>query len=155
MALSRSTLVAGTASGSMATLMETPCVGFSRLWCADDPGSDGYARVACDRLHGHAARLSDAGTPGAGGAAQGPAQRSSVCLPRSPKRSCEGDLARWPGSMPVHQKTGERAVHLAFGCGRCSDDLAGAVELSIVRDRLAQPARKPASDAGRIAAFTV
>src|SRR3954469_15298884 len=93
----------------MATLMETHYVAFSMLWYADDPGSDRRTSVACDRLHGHAPRLSVAGTPGPGGAAQGPAQRSSVCLPRSPKRSCEGDLARWPGSMPVHQKTGERA----------------------------------------------
>lgn len=67
----------------------------------------------------------------------------------------EGDLARWPGSMPVHQKTRERKVHLAIGCGRSSDDLAGADELPVVRNRLVQPARNPASNAGRIAAFTV
>lgn len=35
---------------------------------------------------------------------QGPAQRPSVRLPRSPKRSCEGDLARWPRSMPVTKR---------------------------------------------------
>ena len=29
----------------MATLMETPCVEFSMLWCADDPDSDGRASV--------------------------------------------------------------------------------------------------------------
>lgn len=34
-----------------------------------------------------------------------------------------------------HQKTRERAVHLAFGCGRSSDDLAGADELPVVRNR--------------------
>ena len=72
-------------------------------------------------------------------------------LPRSPKRSCEGDLARWPGGMPVHQKTRERKVHLAIGCGRSSDDLSGADELSVVRNRLAQPSRSAASNAGRIA----
>src|SRR5947207_10725003 len=31
----------------------------------------------------------------------------------------------------------ERAVHLAFGCGRSSDDLSGADELPVVRNRLA------------------
>ena len=117
----------------------------------DDPGSDGRASVARDRLHGHAPGFSVVGTPSAGGAAQGPAQRSSVRVPRSPKRSCEGDLARWPGGMPVHQKTRERKVHLAIGCGRSSDDLTGADELSVVRNRLAQPSRSAATNAGRIA----
>lgn len=42
----------------MATLMETRYVAFSMLWYADDPGSDGRASVAGDRLHGHAPRLS-------------------------------------------------------------------------------------------------
>lgn len=56
----------------MATLMETRYVAFSMLWYADDPGSDGLASVAGDRLHGHAPRLSVAGTPSAGGAAQDP-----------------------------------------------------------------------------------
>lgn len=65
-------MVAGTASGSMATLMETRYVVFSMLWYADDPGSDGRASVARDRVHGHSPRLSVVGTPGAGGAAQGP-----------------------------------------------------------------------------------
>src|SRR6516165_3329290 len=115
-ASSRLILVADIASGSMATLMETRCVEFSMLWCADDPGSDRRASVARDRLHGYAQRLSVVGTPSAGGAAQRPAQRSSVRLPRSPLRSCEDDLARWPGSMPVYQKTRERKVHLAIGC---------------------------------------
>ena len=144
---------ADTASGSMATLMETRYVAFSMLWFADDPGSDRRASVARDRLHRHAPRLPVVGTPGAGGAAQGPAQRSSVRLPRSPKRPCETDLARWPGSMPFYQKARERKVHLAIGCGRSSDDLVGAVELSVVRHRLAHPARNPASDAGRITVF--
>ncbi|WP_354084606.1 hypothetical protein [Bradyrhizobium sp. S3.3.6] len=36
-------------------------------------------------------------------------------LPRSPQRSCEADLARWPGSMPFYQKTRARKVHLAIG----------------------------------------
>src|SRR6478735_4804983 len=76
-ASSRLILVVGTASGSMATLMETRYVAFSMLWYADDPGSDGRASVAGDRLHGHAPGLSVVGTPSAGGAAQGPAQRSS------------------------------------------------------------------------------
>ncbi|MFK4495990.1 hypothetical protein ABIF86_000281 [Bradyrhizobium japonicum] len=56
-------LVVGIASGSMATLMETCYVAFSMLWPADDPGSDGCASVARDRLHGHAPRLSVVGTP--------------------------------------------------------------------------------------------
>ena len=115
-ASSRLILVAGTASGSMATLMETRYVAFSMLWSADDdPGSDGRASVARDRLHGYAPRLSVVGAPSAGGAAQRPAQRSSVRLPRSPKRSCEADLARWPGSMPFYQKTRARKVYLAIG----------------------------------------
>lgn len=38
--------------------METRYVAFSMLWYADDPGSDGRASVARDRLHGHAPRLS-------------------------------------------------------------------------------------------------
>ena len=42
----------------MAKLMETRYVAFSMLWFADDPGSDGRASVAGDRLHGHAPRLS-------------------------------------------------------------------------------------------------
>src|ERR1700756_3268015 len=45
----------------------------------------------------------------------------------------------------------ERKVYMAIRCGRSCDDLAGADELSVVRNRLAQPARTPASDAGRIA----
>jgi hypothetical protein len=52
--------------------------------------------------------------------------------------------------VPVYQETRERKVHLAIGCGRSSDDLAGTDELPVVRNRLAQPARNPASDAGRI-----
>ncbi|WP_346659209.1 IS66 family insertion sequence element accessory protein TnpB [Bradyrhizobium sp. 2] len=36
---------------------------------------------------------------------------------RSPQRSCEGDLARWPGGMPVYQETGERKVYMAIRCG--------------------------------------
>jgi transposase len=55
------------------------------------------------------------------------------------------------GGMPVHQKTRERKVHLAIGCGRSSDDLTGADELSVVRNRLAQPSRSAATNAGRIA----
>ena len=60
-ASSRLILVPGTASGSMATLMEKRYVVFSMLWSADDPGSDGRASVARDRLHGHAPRLSVVG----------------------------------------------------------------------------------------------
>lgn len=52
MASSRLILVSGTPSGSMATLMQTRYVLFSMLWSADDPGSDGRASVARDRLHG-------------------------------------------------------------------------------------------------------
>ncbi len=81
---------------------------------ADDPGSDRRASVARDRLHRYAQRLCVVGTPGAGGAVQRPAQWSSVRLPWSPQRSCEGDLARWPGSMPVYQKARERPVHLLW-----------------------------------------
>jgi hypothetical protein len=50
----------------MATLMETRYLAFSMLWYADDPGSNGRASVAGDRLHGHAPRFSVVGTPGAG-----------------------------------------------------------------------------------------
>jgi hypothetical protein len=55
------------------------------------------------------------------------------------------------GQHACSPKTGERAVHVAFGCGRSGDDLTGADELPVVRNRLAQPARNPASDADRIA----
>lgn len=93
-ASSRLILVPGTASGSMATSMATRSVVFSMLWCADDPGSDVRASVAGDRPHGYAPRLSVVGAPSAGGAAKGPAQRSSVRLPWSAQQSCEDDLAR-------------------------------------------------------------
>ena len=55
------------------------------------------------------------------------------------------------GACLFTKKLGERKVHLAIGCGRSSDDLTGADELSVVRNRLAQPSRSLASDAGRIA----
>ena len=39
-----------------------------------------------------------------------------VLLQRAPFRSDKNHLARFSGSVPVHQKTGERKIHLAFGC---------------------------------------
>jgi transposase len=55
------------------------------------------------------------------------------------------------GACLFAKKTREREVHLAIGCGRSSDDLTGADELSVVRNRLAQPSRSAATNAGRIA----
>src|SRR5690242_9635799 len=79
--------------------------GSSMCLDADDFCAGECASVAGDRLHGYAQRLPVAGPPSSGGAAQRTAQRSFVCLPWSPQRSCEGDLARWSGSLLVHKKT--------------------------------------------------
>ena len=67
-ASSRLILVAGTASGSMATLIRT-ChpIAFSRLWNTDDPDPDGRASVAGDGPYRHAVWLSELGSAGAGG----------------------------------------------------------------------------------------
>src|SRR5215472_11120163 len=120
-----------------------------------DPDPDGRASVAGDGPYRHAVWLSEPGSARAGSAQARRHGRRSFLLQGQTRRSFEGHLARWPGSMPVYQKTRERKVYLAIGCRRIGNDLSGAVELSVVRDRLAQTSRNPASDAGRIAAFTV
>ena len=45
----------------------------------------------------------------------------------------------------------ERGRFIWPSCGRSRDDLTGADELSVVRNRLAQPSRSAATNAGRIA----
>lgn len=39
-----------------------------------------------------------------------------ICLPWSAQQSCENDLARWSGGVPVYKEARERRVHLAIRC---------------------------------------
>lgn len=106
----------GAASGSMATLMETRYVAFSMLWSADDPIPTG-ARVwlatgyrtcaeAFRRWHSRCRRCCAR-------------TRSAVICSCSAvaEATCEGDLARWPGRMPVYQKIRQSKVHLPSVAG--------------------------------------
>src|SRR3954454_21896436 len=124
--------------------------GFLMFWSADDPGPEWCAGVAGDRPYRYAKGLSVAGVAGAGGAQARSAERSSVLLPWSPRRSFEGDLARRPGGMPVRQAAGTGPFPVALDCRWSGDDLGGPARLSAVRHRLAQPAGDMAPDLGRV-----
>src|SRR4051794_17831336 len=78
-----------------------------------DPAPDGRASVAGDGPYGHAVWLSDPGSARAGSAQARCYGRWSFLLQGQTRRSFEGDLARWPGSMPFYKKARERKVHLA------------------------------------------
>ena len=80
--------------------------GFWRCWSGHDPGSERRAGVAGDRPHRYAQGVCEPVVAGAGGAAARSAERSSVLLPRTQRRSFEGDLARRPGRVPVHEAAG-------------------------------------------------
>ena len=79
-----------------------------------------------------------------------PLERSSVLLSWPSRRSFEGDLARRPGGVPVHEAAGTGPLPVAVAGRWRRDDLAGAARLSAVRDRLAQSAGDLASDLGRM-----
>src|ERR1700758_2799864 len=125
----------------MATLTWSRYCGSSAdLRRCHDPASKRRAGVAGDRSFRHAEGLSRVGAAGAGSAATRSAERSPVLLSWTPWRSDEGDLARRPGGVPVHEETGERSFHMAVAGGRLCIDLTSADELSFVRHRLAPSA---------------
>ena len=70
------------------------------------------------------------------------------CFRGRQRRSFEGDLARRPGRVPVHEAAGTRALPVAEPGRRRGDDLGGAARLSSLRDRLATSAGNLASDLG-------
>ena len=102
----------------------------------------------CDRPHRYEEGVCEPVVAGAGGAAARSAERSSVLLPWTSGRSVEGDLARRPRRVPVHEAAGARPFFVAERGGRRGNDLSGAARLSAVGDRLAPSAGKLASDVG-------
>lgn len=60
----------------------------------------------------------------------------------------QGDLARRPGCLPVHEEARARAVHMAVSGRWHGGDHAGAARLSARRHRLANAAKNLASDVG-------
>src|ERR1700756_3121810 len=99
----------------------------------NDPDPDGGAGVAGDGLHGHAQRISLLGAAGSRSASQGPAGWPFILLSWSARRSFEGDLARWPGGLPVHQAIGTSPFHLAERWRRRGDDLNRTTRLFAIR----------------------
>ena len=75
-----------------------------------------------------------------------PSERSSVLLPWPARRSFEGDLARRPGRVPVHEAAGTRALPLAEPGRWRGDDLDSAGSVICCPDRLATSAGNLASD---------
>src|SRR6185312_1314546 len=121
------------------------------FWHAsDDPDSDWRASVAGDRAHRHAQRVPVSFAAGAGGAEARSAERSSVLLSGTQGRSLEGDLARWPGRVPVHETAGAGPIPVAEPGRRRGYDLVCATRLSSIRNRLAAPAGNLASDKRRV-----
>src|SRR5207237_3684831 len=101
----------------IATSMSRFCYGACECWRHyGDPDPDGRASVAGDGPYRHAVWLSEPGSARAGSAQARRHGRRSFLLQGQTRRSFEGHLARWPGSMPVYQKTRERKVYLAIGC---------------------------------------
>src|SRR5262245_60034878 len=96
---------------------------------SDDPVAGWRASVACDRLHRHAERLPVAGPAGSGDPPSRSAGRSSVLLPWTPGQPAEGDLARRPGRMPVHEAPGAGPLLVAEPGRRSGDDLVRATRL--------------------------
>src|ERR1700712_2576522 len=102
----------------MATLTWSRYYGSSAdLRRCHDPASKRRAGVAGDRSFRYAEGLSWAGAAGAGRVATRSAERSPVLLSWTPRRSDEGDLARRPGRLPVHQAIGTGPL-LVAECGR-------------------------------------
>src|SRR5262245_3267894 len=96
-------------------------------WRADDPGAEWGARLAGDRPHRYAARLSRTGAAGSGDAEARPAFRASVRIPRPARRSDQNHLARWARRLPVRQASGARPISVAVASRWRSDDFPGAV----------------------------
>lgn len=89
----RSSWPAGGASLSMRASTLRRFAGSSRLWIRDDSDPYGSSGVAGDRSHRHAQRRRLFVVPCARGDASRSAGRSFVLLPRTPRRSFEGNLA--------------------------------------------------------------
>src|ERR671913_105199 len=86
--------------------MLLPWAGSSMSWSGDDPDPDGRSGVAGDGAHGSPQRVCQPVAAGSGGAAAGSVGGPPVLLSRPPRRSVEGDLARRPGRVPVHEEPG-------------------------------------------------
>ena len=76
--------------------------------------------------------------------------RTSFLLPGTPRQPVEGDLARRPGCVPVHEAFGARSLSVAVAGGWRGDDLVGPTGLPAVRHRLETPAGDLAADVGGI-----
>jgi len=67
-----------------------------------------------------------------GGVAARSSERAPVLLPRPQRQSIESDLARWSGSLLVHQAAGARAIFVGEPSRRGDHDLTGTAWLSAV-----------------------
>src|ERR687897_1505693 len=117
--------------------MLLPWAGSSMSWSGDDPDPDGRSGVAGDGAHGSPQRVCQPVAAGSGGAAAGSVGGPPVLLSRPPRRSVEGDLARRPGRVPVHEEAGTGPLFVAERSRRRGDDLAGPARLPFIGDRLA------------------
>src|SRR5271157_4239582 len=70
----------------------------------------------------------------AGGVAPRPAVRTSVLLPGPSRQPVEGDLARWPRCMPVHEAFGTGTLFVAIAGGWHGDDFVRATRLPASRN---------------------
>src|ERR671911_1818196 len=130
--------------------MLLPWAGSSMSWSGDDPDPDGRSGVAGDGAHGSAQRVCQPVAAGSGGAAAGSVGWPPVLLSRPPRRSVEGDLARRPGRVPVHEEAGTGPFFVAEPGRWRGDHLAGSARVSPVRHRLASSPGNLASNLGRM-----
>src|SRR5436190_1350042 len=110
--------------------------------------------MAGDRAYRHAQGFCELVAAGPGGSASRPAERPSLLLPWSTQQFAEGDLARRPGGVPVHEAAGTGSLLVAKPGGRRGGYLASATRLPAVWHRLAAPTGDLASHVGRVTALT-
>src|SRR6516165_7357210 len=126
------------------------CRRCSRRWRrpsgADDSRSYRRASLVGHGAHRHEEGLCEPVPPGAGGVAPRPAVRTSILLSGTPRQPIEGDLARRPRCMPVHEAFGTGSLSVAIAGGWRGDDLVGATRLPAVGHRLETPTGELAAD---------
>src|SRR4051794_40857230 len=107
------------------------CFGSCAALSSYDPVADRRAGMACDRRPRHAQGLCEPVITGAAGSASRSLERPLVLLPWSARQSVEGDLARRPGRVPVHETPGARSLSVAEPGRWRGGDLAGATRLPV------------------------
>lgn len=99
---------------------------------------------------GHAARVQYVGGAGREGIGRRPLFRPSVCVSGTPGRSFEDHLVGQPGSLPIQQTTGTRAVRVARSEGWQGQRDSCTIIDAARRDRLANAKEDMAAHEHRV-----